>query len=99
MRVFLFLAFLSALYSQTAPQKKRTIVKVTGCVTRGVECFRLVDPDDPKKLLYSIPRTAKLKLGQAYEITGPVSQIGYCMEGKPILAPQQITEVKLNCPK
>lgn len=57
---------LSALYAQTAPPKQRTIVSVTGCVTDGVECFRLVDPNDPRKLVYSIIQTSKLKLGQAH---------------------------------
>jgi hypothetical protein len=97
-RVFFVLAFsLSALYSQTAPQQKQQTVTATGCVTDGVECYRLVDPQDPAKLLYSITRTPKLKIGHAYRITGPVSEIGFCQEGKKILKPEKITEVRLHC--
>lgn len=78
-------------------QEKGKIVTVTGCIHQGVECLRLTEPDDPTKLLYSIVRTSKLEIGHAYRITGPTSEIGICQEGKPILTPEKITEVRLHC--
>jgi hypothetical protein len=104
--VLLLLLAASTLFSQTQPkengktapeQKSAKSVTVTGCISEGVECLRLTAPDDPSKLLYSIVRTDKLKIGHAYRITGTVSDIGFCQEGKPILAPTKITEVKLKC--
>jgi hypothetical protein len=96
----------STLFSQTQPkengkatpkQKSAKPVTVTGCVSEGVECLRLTAPNDPSKLLYSIVKTDKLQIGHAYRITGNAGEIGFCQEGKPVLTPKTITEVRLKC--
>jgi hypothetical protein len=106
MRIFLVIVLAaSSLFSQTAirqangKQDKAKTVTATGCVYEGVECLRFTKPDDPNALLYSIGRTDKLKVGHAYKITGTVSDIGFCQEGKPILTATEITEVRLKCKK
>jgi hypothetical protein len=93
-----FTLALSMLASQTATNKDTPVpVTVTGCIHQGVECLRLTDPNNPGKLLYSIARTDKLKLGHAYLIHGQAGNIGFCMEGKPILTPKEITEIRRPC--
>jgi hypothetical protein len=71
------------------PQSK---VTVTGCVDPGVECLRL--KDSKGKQDYSIVKTDKLQVGHAYRINGVVNDFGFCQEGKPILAPEKIIELK-----
>ena len=86
-------------YSQTESKKPTgttaKTVTVTGCIFQGVEC--LILKDSKGKQDYSVGRTDKLQIGHAYRITGSVSDVGSCLEGKPILAPRKITEVKLRC--
>ena len=79
-----------AIHAQ-APKK----VTVTGCIYQGVECLTL--KDSKGKQDYSIAGSDKLKVGQAYTITGTVAEIGFCQEGKPMLAPTQIKDAKLKC--
>jgi hypothetical protein len=104
--LLLMLLAASTLFSQTQPkengqtapeQKSAKSVTVTGCVSQGIECLRLTAPNDPSKLLYSIAKTDKLQIGHAYRITGTVGEVGFCQEGKPILTPTKITEVRLKC--
>lgn len=64
-----------------------------GCVYPGVECLSFKSG----KKAYSIPRSDMVQAGHAYRITGSVASIGFCQEGKPILAPEKITEIKLRC--
>jgi hypothetical protein len=86
-------------YSQTGSKKPpgttAKTVTVKGCIYQGVEC--LVLKDSKRNQDYSVGRTDKLQVGHAYRITGSVSDVGSCLEGKPILAPRKITEVKLKC--
>ena len=70
-------------------------VTVTGCVYKGVECLTLKDTTGKQD--YSIAATSKLKIGRAYRITGPVSTMGMCQEGKPILEAQKINRLSLKC--
>jgi hypothetical protein len=77
---------LSCAYSQN---KK---VTVTGCVDPGVECLRLKNLKGKQD--YSLAKTDKLQVGHAYRIKGVVSDFGFCQEGKPILAPESIIELK-----
>jgi hypothetical protein len=104
MRIFpVIVLAASTLFSRTPTQQDNAkpdvakTVTATGCVSEGVECLRFTKPDDPNALLYSIGRAGKLRVGHAYKITGTVSQTGTCQEGKPILAPIKITELKLKC--
>jgi hypothetical protein len=41
-----------------------------------------------------LAKTDKLQVGHAYRIKGVVSDFGFCQEGKPILAPEKIIELK-----
>jgi hypothetical protein len=81
--------------SKTPPGTTAKTVTVKGCIYQGVECFVL--KDSKGKQDYSVGRTDKLQIGHAYRITGSVSDVGSCLEGKPILAPRKINEVKLTC--
>ncbi|MGH9659532.1 MAG: hypothetical protein ACRD96_13375 [Bryobacteraceae bacterium] len=81
--------------TQKSGESSAKTVTVTGCVYHGVECLLLKDSQGKQD--YSITRTDKLTVGYAYRITGPVSDIGFCQEGKPILSPQKVTAVKLRC--
>ena len=81
--------------SKKAPSTTAKTVTVTGCIYRGVECYVL--KDSKGKQDYSVAQINKLQIGHAYRITGSVSDIGICQEGKPILGPQKITEVKVRC--
>jgi hypothetical protein len=72
-----------------------TSVTVTGCIHKGVECLTL--KDSTGKQDYSIAATPKLQVGRAYRITGPVSTMGMCQEGKPILEAHKISKSKLKC--
>jgi hypothetical protein len=40
-----------------------------------------------------------LRVGQAYRITGPLSDIGFCQQGMPILSPRRIVRLRVRCPK
>lgn len=75
------------------PKEKK--VTIAGCIYSGVECLTL--KDSKGKQDYSIAKSDKLEVGQAYKITGTVSEIGFCQEGKPILAPTKISKAKLKC--
>ncbi len=78
-----------------APGSASNSITVKGCVYPGVECLRF----ESGKHAYSIGPSDKLQVGHAYRITGSVGSIGFCQEGKPILAPEKITEIKLRCEK
>ena len=78
-------------------RKKAKTVTVTGCITQGVECLVLTTLDGKPR--YSVARNKKLRVGQAYRITGPLSDIGFCMQGMPILNPRRITPLRVRCPK
>src|SRR5258708_4597323 len=86
-------------YSQTESKKPSgttaKTVTVTGCIYQGVEC--LVLKDSKGKQDYSVGRIDTLQIGHAYRIIGSVSDVGSCLEGKPILEPRKIIEVKLTC--
>ncbi len=75
---------------------KSKLVTATGCISQGTECLLLSAPNGGRKL-YSITKSEKLQVGHAYRITGRKGEIGFCMEGVPILTPVKITEVKLHC--
>src|SRR5258705_11999994 len=85
-------------FSQTdgkkAPKAAKNVT-VTGCIYEGVECLVLKNlkgkPD------YSVVKSNNLQIGHSYRITGPVSETGTCQEGKPILATQKVTELRLRC--
>ncbi len=91
MKTALLLFGLALAMNAQTPKK----VTVTGCITTGVECLTL--KNSKGKQDYSIAKSDKLKVGQAYTITGTVSDIGFCQEGKPILAPTKIVDAKLKC--
>ena len=76
-----------------APDSAPKSITVKGCVYSGVECLSFKSGKD----VYSVAPTDKLQPGHAYRITGSVGSIGFCQEGKPILAPEKIVEVKLRC--
>ena len=85
-----------SMYAQSSKNEpKPKSVTVTGCITTGVECLTL--KNSKGKQDYSIAKSDKLKVGQAYTITGTVTDIGFCQEGKPILAPTKIKDAKLKC--
>jgi hypothetical protein len=67
-------------------------VTVTGCVDPGVECLRLKNLKGKQD--YSLAKTDKLQVGHAYRIKGVVNDFGFCQEGRPILAPKRIIELK-----
>lgn len=92
--------FCFCLAPRTVAQTKKEpdpahFVTVTGCIYKGVECLTLKDTTGNQD--YSIAATSKLKVGRPYRITGTVSTMGMCQEGKPILEPQKITKSKLKC--
>ena len=76
---------------------KAKVVTATGCIRQGVECLVLEPLGGGQS--YSVARSRKLAVGRAYRITGPTSDIGFCMEGFPILSPQRVTLLKTRCPK
>jgi hypothetical protein len=88
-RCMKLLAVLLFCLSCAYPQSK---VTVTGCVDPGVECLRLKNLKGKQD--YSLAKTDKLQVGHAYRIKGVVSDFGFCQEGKPILAPEKIIELK-----
>ena len=81
------LLLMPSMYAQPKKEPKPKSVTVTGCIVTGVECLTL--KNSKGKQDYSVPKSDKLKVGQAYTITGTVTDIGFCQEGKPILAPSQ----------
>jgi hypothetical protein len=70
-------------------------VTVTGCVYSGVECLRLKDLKGKQD--YSMVKTDQVQVGHAYRIKGAVNDFGFCQEGKPILGPERIIELKRQC--
>lgn len=78
-------------------RKRAKTVTATGCIRQGVECLVLTSLDG--KPQYSVTRNKKLRIGQAYRITGPLSDIGFCMQGFPILSPRKIVPLRVRCPK
>jgi hypothetical protein len=82
--------------SHKARRRAKT-VSVSGCISQGVECLVLTLLGG--KGQYSVARNPKLRIGQAYRITGPLSDMGICMQGFPILSPRKITPLKVRCPK
>jgi hypothetical protein len=70
-------------------------VTVTGCIYQGVECLILKNLKGKQD--YSLVRSNNLQIGHSYQITGPVSDIGTCQEGKPILSAQLVHELRLQC--
>jgi hypothetical protein len=72
-------------------------VAVTGCIRQGVECLVLEPFGGGRK--YSVARNVKLVVGRAYRLTGPVSDMGFCMEGLPIISPRRITPLRRRCPE
>jgi hypothetical protein len=75
--------------SESAPES----ITVKGCVYPGVECLSFRNGKDA----YSIAPSDRLQVGHAYRITGSIGSIGFCQEGKPILSPEKIVEIKLRC--
>ena len=73
------------------------VVTATGCIRQGVECLILEPLSGGQK--YNVTRSGKLAVGRAYRITGRTSDIGFCMEGLPILSPQRVMPLKVRCPK
>jgi hypothetical protein len=78
-------------------RKRAKTVTATGCIRQGVECLVLTSLDG--KQLYSVNRNKKLRVGQAYRITGPLSDIGFCQQGMQILSPRRIVPLRVRCPK
>ncbi len=78
-------------------RKRAKTVTVTGCISQGVECLVLTLLSGKDK--YSVTRNKKLRIGQAYRITGPLGDIGFCMQGFPILSPRKIVPLRVSCPK
>jgi hypothetical protein len=76
-----------------APDSALRSITLKGCVYPGVECLSFKSG----KAVYSVAPTDKLQAGHAYRITGSVGSIGFCQEGKPILAPEKIVEIKYRC--
>lgn len=90
-------------FGKTASQRRRarrpvaaTTVTVTGCIRQGVECLVLEPISGGRS--YSVNRNARLRVGSAYRITGRTSQVGFCMQGMPILSPDRIVPLRLRCP-
>jgi hypothetical protein len=81
--------------SHKARRRAKTVT-VTGCISQGVECPVLTTLDGKPR--YSVTRNKKLRVGQAYRITGPLSDMGICMQGMPILNPRRIIPLKVRCP-
>ena len=75
---------------------KGRVVTATGCIRQGVECLVLEPISGGQK--YSVTRSRKLLVGRAYRITGRTSEMGFCMEGFPILSPQKISPLRTRCP-
>ena len=89
---------LMALGHKTNKARKRAkTITVTGCISQGVECLVLTLLDGEER--YSVTRNKKLRVGQAYRITGPLSDIGFCMQGFPIISPRKIVPLRVRCPK
>jgi hypothetical protein len=86
---------LSCAYAQNKNASESQAVTVTGCVYPGVECLRL--KDSKGKQDYSVVQTDRLQVGHVYRIKGVVNDFGFCQEGKPILGPERITELKRRC--
>jgi hypothetical protein len=86
---------LSCAYSQNKNANESRAVTVTGCICPGVECLRL--KDSKGKQDSSMVRTDQLQVGHAYRIKGVVNDLGFCQEGKPILGPEKIIELKRQC--
>lgn len=78
-------------------RKRAKTVTVTGCISTGVECLLLTPLSGDQR--YSVNRNKKLRVGRAYRITGPLSDIGFCMQGLPILNPRKIVPLRARCPK
>lgn len=104
-RIILILLCLS-LFSLTPlaagnPQRKRArarTITVSGCIRQGVECLVLV-PLGNNRQSYSVVRNRRLQVGRAYRITGTRSQVGFCMQGLPILSAQRIVPLRVSCPR
>jgi hypothetical protein len=77
-----------------APSTGRTVT-VTGCIYQGVECLILKNLKGKQD--YSVVKSNNLQVGHSYRITGPVSEMGFCQEGKPILGAQMAHELRLRC--
>jgi hypothetical protein len=78
-------------------RKRAKTITVTGCISQGVECLVLTLLDGKQR--YSVTRNKNLRVGRAYRITGPLSDIGFCMQGFPILSPRKIVPLRVRCPK
>jgi hypothetical protein len=96
MKTLALILVIPCVYAQSPakPPKERKVT-VTGCVYQGVECFTL--KDSKGKQDYSIAKSDKFKVGQGYKITGTIAEIGFCQEGKPMLAVEKISDAKLKC--
>lgn len=79
-------------------RKRAKMVTVSGCISSGVECLVLTLLGG-KQQRYSVTGNKKLRVGQAYRITGSLSDIGFCMQGLPILNPRSIVPLRVRCPK
>ena len=97
-RILAFAVVIVGLGFSQAGGKKADVEKrvtITGCIYQGVEC--LVLKNQKGKQDYSVVRSNNLQIGHAYRITGPVSDVGICQEGKPILSAQMVHELRLQC--
>jgi hypothetical protein len=78
-------------------RRRAKVVTVVGCISQGVECLLLTPLSGDQR--YSVSRNSKLKVGRGYRITGPLKDIGFCMQGLPILNPRKIVPLRVSCPK
>lgn len=72
-----------------------TLFSILLPLNQNRECLTLKDSKSRQD--YSIAANDRLKVGQAYKITGTVSETGFCQAGRPILAPAKISSSKLKC--
>jgi hypothetical protein len=86
-------AMMTPRQSGGAPSSAPKSITVKGCIYPGVECLSFRAGEE----VYSIAPSDKLQVGHGYRITGSVGAVGFCQEGKPILAPEKIVEIKLRC--
>ena len=79
----------------TGASRSEKLVTVSGCISQGVECFVLEPFRGGKK--YSVARVRGLAPGEAYRISGTVSDVSVCQQGFPTLSIRRITKIKKKC--
>ena len=76
---------------------RQETVTVSGCVSVGAECMVLEPLAGGQK--YSVAPDRRIAAGRAYRVTGRTSDVGFCMQGLPILSPQRVTPLRTRCRK